>query len=73
MRYHRASVWGQQLDVLESKIEAYKWFQLAAAQGYKGSTEACERVTLGMTREQVTEGNEGAAAFIPVQPAALKA
>src|ERR1043165_3924713 len=47
MRYHRASVWGVQLDAFEPKIEAYKWLQLAAAQGYRSSAEACERVTLG--------------------------
>src|SRR6266496_4192839 len=64
MRYHRASVWGLQLDALESNVEAHKWLQLAAAQGYKGSTEACERMTLGMNREEVAEGNRRAAAFV---------
>ena len=68
MRYHRAGVWGLQQDATESKIEAYKWLQLAAAQGYKGSTEACDRVTLGMTREEVTEGDQGAAAFVATKP-----
>jgi TPR repeat protein len=52
-----------QMDCVESRIEAYKWFHLAAAQGYKGSAAACERVTLGMTREEVTDGNQRAAAF----------
>ncbi len=52
----------------ESKIEAYKWLQLAAAQGYKGSAEACDRVALGMTREEVTEGDQGAAAFVATKP-----
>jgi len=69
MRYHRASVWGLQLDSLESKVEAYKWLQLAAAQGYKGSADACERLTLGMEREEVAEGNRRAAAFVPGKPA----
>ncbi len=73
MRYHRASVWGQQLDTLETKIEAYKWLQLAASQGYKGSAEACERMTLGMTREEVTKGNQGVASFVAVKPAEPKA
>ena len=68
MRCHRAGVWGLQQDASESKIEAYKWLQLAAAQGYKGSTEACDRVTLGMTREEVTEGDQGASAFIATKP-----
>ena len=64
MRYHRASVWGRQLDALATKIEAYKWLQLAAVQGYKGSAEACEHMTLGMTREEVAAGNQAAAAFV---------
>jgi len=68
MRYHRAGVWGVQQDATESKIEAYKWLQLAAAQGYKGSAEACHRVTLGMTHEEVAEGDRGAAAFITTKP-----
>src|SRR5438552_13377069 len=69
MRYHRASVWGLQLDSLESKVEAYKWLQLAAAQGYKGSAEACERMTLGMTIEEVAKGSQGVAAFVAGKPA----
>ena len=52
----------------ESKIEAYKWFQLAAAQGYAGSDTAFERVTLIMTREEVAEGNLRAAAFVAEKP-----
>lgn len=72
-RYHRASVWGQQLDALESTVEAYKWLQLAAAQGYKGSAEACERMTLGMTREEVAEGNQGVALFVAGKLADTKA
>ena len=73
MRYHRASVWGLQLDALEPKIEAYKWLQLAGAQGYKGSVEACERVSLGMTREEVAEGRQRAAAFVAGKPVAAEA
>ncbi len=69
MRYHRASVWGRQLDALETKIEAYKWLQLAAVQGYMGSAEACEHMTLGMTREEVAAGNRAAAAFVVRNPA----
>ena len=64
LRCHRASVRGLVADGHEAKIEAYKWFQLAAAQGYKGSTEAWELVTLAMTREEVAEGNQDAAAFL---------
>lgn len=64
IRCHRACLWGRRADALESKIEAYKWLQLAAAQGYKGSAEAYERVTLDMTREEVAEGNQRAAAVV---------
>jgi len=67
-RYHRSSVDSRQMDSAESRVEAYKWFHLAAAQGYKGSDAACERVTLGMTREEVTDGNQRAAAFVVRKP-----
>jgi hypothetical protein len=65
-RYHRASVSGLEMDAAESRIEAYKWFQLAAAQGYKDSLLTCEPVTLRMTRDDVVEGNDRVAAFVPV-------
>jgi TPR repeat protein len=42
----------------ESRIEAYKWFSLAAAQGYNGSAAACELVNITMSRAEVTAGNE---------------
>jgi len=63
-RYHRHSMDRTQMDCAESRVEAYKWFHLAAAQGYRGSAAACERVTLGMTREEVVDGNERVAAFV---------
>jgi TPR repeat protein len=62
-RYHRASMDRLQIDSAESRIEAYKWFHLASAQGYKGSDAAGERVALGMTREEVADGNQRTAAF----------
>jgi TPR repeat protein len=63
-RYHRASMDRLQMDCAESRIEAYKWFHLASAQGYKGSDAAGERVALGMTREEVADGNQRTAAFV---------
>jgi len=63
-RYHRASMDRLQLDTAESRIEAYKWFHLASAQGYKGSDAAGERVALGMTREEVADGNQRTAEFV---------
>jgi TPR repeat protein len=59
------------MDCAESRVEAYKWFHLAAAQGYKGSDAACERVTLGMTREEVVDGNQRTAAFVVRKPVNL--
>ena len=66
MRHHRASIGSQPRDAVESRVEAFKWLHLAAAQGYKGSVAACEFVTLGMTREEVTDGNHRRAAFVVV-------
>lgn len=73
MRHHRASIGGLPKDALESRLEAYKWLHLAAAQGYKGSDAACEFVALGMTREEVTDGKHRTAAFVagnPIRPEA---
>ena len=64
MRYHRSSVDALQMDATESRIEAYKWFCVSAAQGYKGSQAAGERVSLAMSREEVAEGNRRAAMFV---------
>jgi hypothetical protein len=64
IRYYRASVGGVPVDALESKVEAYKWLYLAAAQGYQGAVSACERMTLTMNREEVNEGNLRATAFV---------
>jgi hypothetical protein len=69
MRCHRDSVNPLQTDVAESRIEAYKWFSLAAAQGYQGSVTACERLTLGMTGDEVAAGNQRAHHFISGKPA----
>lgn len=48
---------------VEVKIEAYKWFRLAADQGYLGSAMAFERQNLSMSGEEVAEGDQRAAAF----------
>lgn len=48
----------------ESRIEAYKWYRLAAAQGYGVSQNSCDAVTRSMSREEVSEGNQRAAAFV---------
>jgi TPR repeat protein len=66
--FHRSSVSRAGQDCAESRIEAYKWFYLAASQGYKGSAAARERVTLTMTRDEVADGNERAAGFVARRP-----
>jgi uncharacterized protein len=68
VRYHRASVDRLRLGAVESRIEAYKWFHLAAAQGYRDSGTACERVSLTMSRVEVDEGNRRVAAFVARKP-----
>ena len=56
MKHHRASLDGLPEAAPESRIQAYKWLQLAAAQGYRGSEAAWAFVALGMTREDVADG-----------------
>ncbi len=61
---HRTSMNPIPAASAESRVEAYKWFHLAAAQGYRGSDAARERLTLTMSREEVDAGNERVAAFV---------
>jgi TPR repeat protein len=71
VRCQRATFGTHAVDIDESRIESYKWFCLAAAQGYRGSELACEGMNLKMTREQIVEGNRRAAAFkSPAVPSA---
>jgi TPR repeat protein len=67
MKFHRASLSGLPEAAPESRIEAYKWFQLSAAQGYQGSAAGWAFVALSMTREDVADGGRRIAAFVPVQ------
>jgi len=60
---HRASFRQMPADASESRIEAYKWYRLAAAQGYQGSESAHATLTLNMTRADVIAGNQRVAAF----------
>jgi TPR repeat protein len=50
-------------DASESRIEAYKWYRLAAAQGYKDSEKAWSNLTFKMSQADVTDGNQRVAAF----------
>lgn len=60
----RASTDGLPAAAPEARIEAYKWFQLSAAQGYKDSEGAHAMLTLKMTRADVTEAHQRVASFV---------
>ena len=57
---------GPPADAAESRIEAYKWFQLAAAQGYKNSEGAYVTLTFKMTCADVAEAIARVARFSAV-------
>jgi TPR repeat protein len=59
----RASFKMQPAEAAESRIEAYKWFHLAAAQGYKGSENGYATITQKMTHADVTDGDRRVASF----------
>jgi TPR repeat protein len=65
---HRASIQGERENAPESRIEAYKWYRLAAAQGYMDSETAYKTLTLNMTREDVADGNQRVAKFKVEKP-----
>jgi TPR repeat protein len=67
MKLHRASLDGLPEAAPESRIQAYKWLQLSAAQGYRGSEAAWAFVALTMTREDVADGSRRIAAFVPTR------
>jgi len=55
----------------EAKIEAFKWFTLAAAQGYKDSEMFLERVNLYLTVKEINEGQRRSAVVLAAsKPAA---
>lgn len=47
----------------ESRIEAFKWYRLAAAQDFPGSETSCGALSMKMTWEEVATGNMRAAIF----------
>jgi len=62
---HRASLDSPELDAAESRIEAYKWLTLAAAQGYKDAAISCSGLSLVMSREELAEANARAQRLLP--------
>jgi TPR repeat protein len=73
MRHRRDSFEGLAKDALESNLEAYKWFHLAAAQGYRASDSERDSIAIGLTKEQVTEGNHRAGACLPARTDRIQA
>lgn len=71
VRCQRSSFKGIASNSPESKIEAFKWYQLAAAQGYKDSAAACDTLTLSMSVEEVADGARRAAKFVANHEVAL--
>ncbi len=63
-RCHRASLALAGLEAREARIEAFKWFQLAIAQGYPNADASCERVNIAMSGEEVVEGHRRTGAFV---------
>jgi hypothetical protein len=61
----RASLDGLPADAPEARIEAYKWYQLSAAQGYKDSEGAYAMLIPKMSRKDVAEANQRVARFEP--------
>jgi TPR repeat protein len=61
--HHRTSLRGPATGSSAERVIAYKWFRLAADQGYAGSAAACEVINLKMSREDVKEGDRSVAAF----------
>ena len=63
-RYARACLHGSEMDAAESRIEAYKWFTLAAVDLYRDAQARSDLATVQMTREEVTEGNRRVKNFV---------
>lgn len=54
------------VDFARLRVEAYVWFQLAAAQGYRGSEASRDHVNILMTDAEVAEGDRRVAQFAPI-------
>jgi hypothetical protein len=64
-RLSRADRAHSEEDAADARVEAYKWFCLAAAQGYLGAVTQMERMTLRMSLLEVTNGNKRCGNFVP--------
>jgi TPR repeat protein len=61
--HQRTSLRGPAPEISAERIVAYKWFRLAADQGYAGSEAACEIMNLQMSREDLLAGDRSVATF----------
>lgn len=52
---YRAVRMGLSVAGNHSRVDAYKWYRLAANQGYQGAAAACDAVNMNMSREEVLE------------------
>lgn len=72
-RCHRASFDRSKTDnAAQLRSESYRWFRLAAAQGYKDSAAHCERLTINMSRAEVTEAMEQLEQYSAANPVVTK-
>lgn len=67
-RCHRASFDRNAENPTQLRAESYRWFRLAAAQGYKDSAVHCERLTINMSRSEVTEASNLLAKYSSEHP-----
>lgn len=66
--FHQASLSQAPMPAAESRIEAYKWYRLAAVQGYMGSEVSLESLGLKMSAADVVAGNARVDAFVIEPP-----
>jgi TPR repeat protein len=69
LRRHRAGKSSPEPEASECRVEAFKWLNLAMAQGHHESRTAREFLALDMTREEVAEGGRRAKAYKKAAPA----
>ncbi|HEY0551588.1 MAG TPA: tetratricopeptide repeat protein [Verrucomicrobiae bacterium] len=63
-RCTRACTQGSEREAAESRIEAYKWFKLAAVELYRDAQDRTDLATVRMSREEVVEGNRRVKDFV---------
>ena len=63
MRQYRKGLHSVLENLPETRIEAYKWLALSAAQGYNGSEVSRDEIGLRMTHAEVTEANHRVTQF----------